>query len=128
MHTQTASYTLVFTDQKGEPLEFQHKDYSELAVLTTELQQHCGWGILSPAKIPDGSVEVTLYREFRVCADDLTLAKAGNPRSKLLTAIVELPGELIHVAGILQNYETTPNFDVTLIDHILAPTTQTALS
>ena len=123
---QAIGFSLVFTDADGAALDLQRKDYSEVCTLCTELQHYLDWGILSPCKMPDNSVEVALYRSFHTSMSDITLAQADDTRSELLTALLHVSSEFEYLSFVLQHYATAETFDMNLIEFMLQPSECTA--
>lgn len=120
--TQALGFSLAFTDQEHKVMNLAHKEYSEVAVACTNLQQRLDWGILSAVKMPNGSVEITLYRSIHTSQEDLAAAKLNTFSSELTTALVQLQKELEYIAPVLQHYVVTEDFDMKYIDFILNPT------
>jgi len=120
--TQALGFSLAFTDQKQKVMNLAHKEYSEVAVVCTKLQQRLDWGILSAVKMPDGSVEIALYRSIHTSQEDLVAAKLNTFGSEFTTALVQLQKELEYIAPVLQHYAVTEDFDMKYIDFILNPT------
>lgn len=124
-HMQALCLTFVFTDTDGEALNVGDKDYAEVAVLCTRLQELLEWGTISPCNMHPGVLEIALHRKFNTSEVDLKLAIEEDMASELVSSLIHLSQEFEHIAAVLQNFVTSDTFDPNLIAQILEPTMQT---
>jgi hypothetical protein len=125
---QGISFSLHLSGPNGKTLDFRNKDFTEVALLCTQLQQCLDWSILSPCKTPNGAVEITLYRSFHASRTTLTEARSQGLHNELITALVQLSRELEYIAPVLQHYADTKVFDLEMIDFFLIPQGAVTLS
>jgi hypothetical protein len=125
---QAIGLSLTFTGIKGNVLDFSQKNQATSALLCNELQNQLDWGILSSCKMPNGTVEVALYRSFNTTVNDLKLAQSHDLQSELTTALSHLKHEFMHIAPVLQHYAATEDFNMDLVGKMLQPVGQTVFS